>query len=55
MTREQIRNCNPKILRRMCWWGVKVRWMAELCGLSERWIFRRLEEYKLKIQKNKRI
>jgi len=55
MTAEQIRNCNPKILRRMCNYGVRVKWIAELCGVSDRKMYVRLKELGLKINKVKRI
>jgi hypothetical protein len=55
MTAENIRNCNPRVLRTMCWNGIKAIWQAELCGMSEPSIRERLKQYKLKIYKEKKI
>jgi len=47
LTAENIKNLNPKNLRKMFLQGISVKWIAEMCGVDEDTIYNRFKEYKI--------
>jgi len=47
LTAENIKNLNPKNLRKMFLQGISVKWIAEMCGVDDNTIYKRFKEYKI--------